>query len=73
MYHVYIATVICVNCLHYDTHTVTVIGDDDSHHKKVKFVDGSVQSVSNRHVIPTGGATSRPSLQVKDHVILFSL
>ena len=41
-----------------------VVGDDDSHHKQVKFADGSVQSVSNRHVIPTGGATARPSLQV---------
>ena len=42
-----------------------MIGDDDSHHKKIKFVDGSVQSVSNRHVIPTGGATARPFLQVR--------
>ena len=44
-----------------------MVGDDDSHHKQVKFADGSVQSVSNRHVIPTGGATSRPSLQVKSY------
>lgn len=56
----------------FDAHTATVIGDDDSHHKQVKFADSSVQSVSNRHVIPTGGATARPSLQVKDHVTLFS-
>ena len=47
-----------------------MIGDDDSHHKQVKFADGSVQSVSNRHVIPTGGATSRPSLQVRSRDLI---
>ena len=44
-----------------------MVGDDDSHHKRVKFADDSLQSVSNRRMIPTGGATSCPSLQVRSH------
>ncbi|XP_065886335.1 von Willebrand factor A domain-containing protein 3B-like isoform X2 [Dysidea avara] len=47
----------------------TAVGESDSRHTNIKFADGTLQSVNNRHVIPTGGATARPMLQVGDHVL----
>ena len=47
-----------------------VLNHTDSRHVTVKFADGQQISVLRKFVIPIGGATPCPSLQISDHVLV---